>query len=308
MAKLLGSSQEKLEQIAEESDRLYREVPQKKKDGTLRLTYDAHPSLKVLQKSIVKKILQKVRFPHYLHGGIRDKANPRDQVSNASAHTRSTVLVLDDVADFFPSISSEHIFKMWCRLFNFPHSVSRILTKLTDKHGELPQGASTSSYIANLIFWDLEPTLVRELKVLGFSYTRFIDDITLSSRKKQSNKRVGKARSLVYAMLSKKSCRPKRPKSMVLKKGRSLNVTGLVVNGKNPKIDKEERKRIKAALRQLEFSTEATGNTLENNSEFRVVMGRVMRMVRLGHPDGISFKKRLLSLPLNAAGKNRKIK
>jgi len=306
LAKLLGSSQENLEQIADKSDKLYREVPEKKKDGTPRLTYDAFPALKVIQKSIVTKLLRKVNFPHYLHGGIRDKEFPRDQLSNASVHTRSTVLVLDDVADFFPSISSEHIFKMWCRLFNFPYSVSNILTKLTDKNGELPQGASTSSYIANLIFWDLEPTLVGELQSLGFNYTRFIDDITLSSRKKQSNESIGTARSLVYTMLSKKNCRPKRSKSKFLKKGQSLNVTGLIVNGKNPAIDKEERRRIRAAVRQLELSVERSGNTIENNSQFCRVMGRVMRMVRLGHHDGQNFKKRLLSLPLNETGRGRK--
>lgn len=165
LALLLGTSLVNLQNIAESASSSYRPVPQTKKDGSLRMTYDAYPALKRIQLQIVKKILRSVRFPRYLHGGIRDTRFPRDHVSNAALHTGATVLILDDIKDFYSSLDSQLVFAIWLRFFGFSPEVSELLTRLTTRKGVVPQGASTSSYLANLAFWDREPRWSKTYKV-----------------------------------------------------------------------------------------------------------------------------------------------
>ena len=64
----------------------------------------------------------------------------------------------------------------------FSHDVSSLLTKLTTYNGHLPQGAPTSTTIANLIFvptgLELQSIAERE----GLRFTTFVDDVTMSSQ------------------------------------------------------------------------------------------------------------------------------
>ncbi|MBS9404795.1 RNA-directed DNA polymerase [Halomonas sp. TRM85114] len=293
LALLLNTPPEKLKDIANVASGSYRPVPQMKKDGTPRMTYDAYPELKRIQHQIVKKILRKVRFPRYLHGGIRDTDFPRDHVSNAALHTGATILVLDDIADFYPSLDRQLVFTTWLRFFGFSPEVSELLTNLTTRHGVVPQGARTSSYLANLAFWDKEAQLVEDLGNIGLTYSRFVDDVTYSSHRQILNSTIGNARAKVYRMLASKGCRPKRSKSHVCRKGQKLEVTGLVTAGSSPTIDKDERKRIRSAVHNLEKAVGKEGMTPENRKKWDSAKGRVGRLVRLKHPESRKLSQRL---------------
>lgn len=296
LARLLNTPLPKLKAIAESASASYRPVPQKKKDGSLRMTYDAYPALKRVQHQIVQKILHKVRFPRYLHGGIKDTEFPRDHVSNAALHTGAAILVLDDIADFYPSLDRKLVFTVWLRFFGFSPEVAELLTKLTTRKGSIPQGAKTSSYLANLAFWDREAQLVEALKAMGLTYSRFVDDVTYSSRHRIPDCAVGEARAKVYRMLTSKGCRPKRSKSQVSRKGRKLEVTGLITAGRSPAISKDERNRIRSAVRHLEKAVNEEGMTPENRKAWDSAKGRVGRLVRLKHAEGRRLSQRLDAL------------
>ena len=53
-----------------------------KKDGTIRICYDAKPPLKAMQARIKCLILKRVTYPSYLMGGLSE----RDYVRNAKVH------------------------------------------------------------------------------------------------------------------------------------------------------------------------------------------------------------------------------
>lgn len=296
LALLLNTPLPKLKGIAESASAAYRPVPQKKKDGSLRMTYDAYPELKRVQHQVVQKILHKVRFPRYLHGGIKDTEFPRDHVSNAALHTGAAILILDDIADFYPSLDRKLVFTVWLRFFGFSPEVAELLTKLTTRKGSIPQGAKTSSYLANLAFWDREAQLVEDLKAMGLTYSRFVDDVAYSSRRRIPDSAIGEARAKVYQMLTSKGCRPKRSKSQVSRKGRKLQVTGLVTAGRCPTISKDERNRIRSAVRHLEKSVDKEGMTPENRKAWDSAKGQVGRLVRLKHTEGRRLSQRLDAL------------
>lgn len=305
LSKTLGESVSFLQSLAKRRSNLYRYVPQIKKDGSARHTYDAYLPLKQVQRRIVDRILAKVIFPSYLHGGIRDVIKRRSIYSNASLHGMAKHLVLQDIKDFYPSISIAHVRVIFEKLFNFSPEVSQLLAELTTYNETVPQGASSSSYLANLVFWDLEPALVVRFRAMNLSYSRFADDITISSLQPISNAQITQIVSMVTNMLAQKGCYQKRTKLHIRKRGQTvqennqfgpLTVTGLTVFNSAPGIPKKERKAIRAAVKQLEDKA-CSGEALEVlEPMMRKIMGRVGRLIACDHPDGEKFKQRIQAI------------
>lgn len=291
--------------IAKRASNMYRHVPQKKKNGEPRNTYDAYEPLKRIQRKIVDRILSRTQFPQYLHGGIRDRHKPRSIYSNATHHCGQKQFITIDIKDFFPSISSKHIQKIFQGLFNFSKDVSSLLAQLTTFLGVLPQGASTSSYLANLIFWDVEPTLEMAFRDEGITYSRFADDITLSVDHELSKTQKSNVVSRVVNMLAKKGCSQKRSKLHIRKRGQSVHgnagntpmtVTGLGIYNDKPNISKMERKRIRASVKEIEnlavqgMPTEMLENLMNRAS------GRIGRLKACKHKEANELLQRIRSV------------
>lgn len=299
---MLGESPDLLLKLAASCSHLYREVLQEKKDKSVRVTFDAFEPLKKIQRKIVDRLLVYVDYPSYLHGGIKDFNSPRSAFTNAKQHVSAQSIALQDITNFFPTITIDKVRNVFLGFFGFGRGVSEVLALLLTKDGFVPQGASTSSYIANLVFWDVEPKLVEWIHSKGFAYTRFADDITISSKERLDNAEWSEVISKVTGMLAGKGFKQKRTKLHILKKGQAITrggkhealvITGLGISGRSTGVVKSERNRIRAAVRQFEISIEM-GKTFEEVSHlYHSAMGRVGRMLACGQPAGLEFKKRL---------------
>lgn len=313
LALALGESEQLLERLAARADRMYRHVPQEKKvkpgkPRETRDTYDAHEPLKRVQRKLVDRLLSKVVFPSYLHGGIKDSKSPRSIHSNAAVHAGSKYLVLQDIQNFYPSISIQQVDALFRQLFGFGTSVATLLSSICTREGSTPQGASTSGYIANLLFWDVEPKIVKDLMGRGFQYSRFADDITVSCRHQPSSNELSDIVSTITGMLASKGCRQKRAKLHIRVRGQGIKaddetfqpvtVTGLSVVNPTPGLTKSERKCIRSAVRELELMSEAGSHWIDLAPFYSRAMGRVGRLLACGHPDGKAFKARLNSVKL----------
>ncbi|WP_161796818.1 reverse transcriptase family protein [Halomonas sp. HG01] len=289
----------------------YKEVPLKKKDGTTRITYDAAPALKAVQKKITSQIFHKITFPYYIHGCIRDANNPRSIYTNASPHAGKKNIILCDIKDFFPSIKEKTVFFIFRECLSFSPEVSQKLTELCTYNGTLPQGASTSSYIANLAFWDIEPLLVEKLSSFGFTYTRFADDITMSTDKPISTTLKTQALHEVRRAIRKRNCSLKKRKTMVLKRGQvikgidekkqkptdsPITVTSLSIHHKNLAISKQERRKVRACVYNLEKTNMEEISYQEWCRRYSSAMGKVSRIITCGHKEGEPLKQRLKKL------------
>lgn len=148
------------------------------KKGKLRcrILNPSHNRLKVMQKRIQKNILMNLKLPDYAYGAVKG----RDNVDNAYIHRGKEHKFTTDLRNFFPSISHKKVFEMF-RSFNFSPEVSMLLTKLTTYKGRLPQGAPTSSTIANLVFVKTGKKLQEFAEKHKIIFTSFIDDLTFSS-------------------------------------------------------------------------------------------------------------------------------
>lgn len=302
LALALGESERLLERLAIRADRMYRHVPQEKK-GKKRDTYDAHEPLKRVQRKLVDRVLSKAIFPAYLHGGIRDLKSPRSIHSNATVHAGARFVILQDIRNFYPSILESQVDALFRGLFGFGASVAALLSSICTREGSAPQGASTSGYIANLVFWDVEPKIVKDLLDRGFQYSRFADDITISCSREPSSSELSGIVSTITGMLAAKGCHQKRTKLHMRVRGQGIKtdeatfqpvtVTGLSVFNSTPSLTKLERKRIRSAVRELEVISESMPDWAVLEPMYHRAMGRVGRLLACGHPDGEALKARL---------------
>lgn len=281
LAEVLEVSREQLTRIARSADRSYRCAPQKKKDGSPRITWDAYRQLKAVQHMIKVRILAQVTYPLYLQGGIRDRENPRDHARNAAIHAGHACVINEDIADFFPSITAAQVRDIWVHVFRFPADVSDCLTSLSTRRGQLPQGAKTSNHLANLTFWRDEHELVRHLATKGWTYSRLTDDITVSCPQAMSLRLKSEVISKIYAFIKRNGYKPKYKKHAVFDHSERMLVNNLVVN-ERPALPHQER----AAIRQLVHRTAKAliaGNGSATPDLLPRVRGKIGKLKRF-HP------------------------
>ncbi len=294
LARMLRCSPEELTRVELAADKLYREVIEVKKDGSPRICYDAKPPLKGMQARIQCMILKKAFYPSYLMGGLADPENPRDYVRNAKVHAGARVMVNEDVAGFFPSTTDRIVFDIWRQIFHFPSDVSWTLTRLTTRRGHLPQGAKTSSYLANLVFWGLEPGMVDRLRGMGFVYTRYIDDMTISSRTDKTPRELGAAIKLMASMLKRHGLRFKRKKHNIAYAGERMEVTGLTVGKDSAGLGRTAKSNIRALVHQCEMAAKVAPG---DSADLRRAISLVGQYARLHPTKGSALKKRLKAIP-----------
>ncbi|WP_413711675.1 TIR domain-containing anti-phage reverse transcriptase [Rhizobium sp. Rhizsp82] len=106
-------------------------------------------------------------------------------LTNAQYHERRKWVLNIDVKEFFPSIGFARVRGLFMsEFFGFNERVATILARITTFRDGLPQGASTSPLIANIIAHNLDKRLMAIAVKNRLRYTRFADDITFSSSQK----------------------------------------------------------------------------------------------------------------------------
>jgi RNA-directed DNA polymerase len=157
-----------------------------------------NPLLMQTQRWIAQNILNAIS-PHDASYAF---AKGRDLVGAAQKHTGARWLVKVDVRNFFESVSEQQVYFAFRRL-GYPSLLSfqlaRICTRLPlgDRprplsptssaipyrawpQGHLPQGAPTSPMLANLVVSALDAHLSEMARKMGWTYTRYADDLTFS--------------------------------------------------------------------------------------------------------------------------------
>lgn len=133
--------------------------------------------LKRIQKRILALLMSHVEIPPYAFGGVPKK----DNIKNAKYHQGNKHIFTTDLRSFFPSISHNSVFEVYCNNGYSP-TVARILTKLTTYKYQLPQGVPTSTLLALLAFKPTGDKLYDYALKHNLKFSIFVDDITISSK------------------------------------------------------------------------------------------------------------------------------
>ncbi len=252
--------EKQLVEIARSSDQYFRLHDRiEKPDGTTRELFDLNPPLKVIQQRINAHFLKRCRYPEYLTGSL-----PRSSyIKNAVRHAGQGTVLTIDATNFFPSISDELVFRIWNQLFKFGEAPSQVLTQLCTRSGFLAQGAPVSSYLANLAFWDIEPHIFRELESRGFQYTRYVDDIIVSRRRKLSSQEKSWAIRTAQKVFLSKGLQIKTRKTKVMDRNKQQIANNLIVNSGRPSGGKDKKGRLRAELNQLRQDIQNQTSSIE---------------------------------------------
>ncbi|HHJ2638917.1 putative RNA-directed DNA polymerase (Reverse transcriptase) [Escherichia coli TA464] len=167
----------------------------------------------------------KISLPEYITGGRKGVSYIDDCIS----HRNKSIIIQEDMKDFFPSIKEELIAKAFQYYMNFSPEVSSLIANLSTLEGSLVQGTKLSTDIANLIFLEEEALISEEVRKLGGNYTRYVDDITISFESGVNNEDISKIKTMILSMVLKSGIRLNRKKSKILRNGQSKIVHGVKV-------------------------------------------------------------------------------
>lgn len=304
LAEALDVTEAQLDKLIGNASSMYRrpQRPKLKKDGSLRDTWNAHPQLKQLQELLNRRFLSQVEFPQYLQGGIRDRIAPRDYVRHVGFHAGAACAIALDIADFFPSITETQVFNVWRHFFRFPDDVAWALTKLTTKDGQLPQGAKTSNYLANLVLWQDEHSLVSKLESLGWAYSRLTDDVTVSKRTLPRAGEETRICAMVIGFIQAHGFIVKRTKLHIHRQSRRMELNSLVANVR-PALPKAERNRIRGQVKRLAQQLEQ--QNLVELAVMRSTLGKLAKLKRFHESEAATLRAALPSdIEQRAAGKD----
>ncbi len=182
--------------------------------------------LKYIQKQIYDKLLKTLEMPASYHGAVHG----RSSITNAAMHVSKKVVKTFDIKSFFPSVRCERVYEVFVNDLGCCPDIGRILTRLTTHNYCLPQGASTSAFLACLVFKKAEKRISNMLKGKGIAFTVYIDDICFSSNGSEIN-----FNNLIKNILNQCGFSinmEKLNKKGVMYRHERQEVTGIVVNEK----------------------------------------------------------------------------
>lgn len=296
LTKTLGCAPKILRDLTRDTSNSYTCFSISTKKGKEREVYEPKYELKKLQKKINSRIFEKVIYPTYLQGGIKDKASPRDYIQNSKIHAGSKFLISVDLSDFYHSIQADSVTSIFKNFFQFPDDVSEILKSAVTLNDKVPQGACTSSYIANLVFFNSEYSLVSKLRSRGFNYSRLLDDITISSEKIIEHKKVTEIINSVVSLATKHSLNLNSKKTKV-ERADDLNadyaVTGVWVGHGLPKLRKSDRRYIRQLVFICEKEFQKSNSSEDYHALWNRVSGQVSKLARLNHPQAKALRSKM---------------
>lgn len=190
-----------VEDIVQNTRHLTKRIEIPKKDGTNRIVFQPNRKIKMIQVWLIKNFFEKIRVSQesaaYMHGASIKK--------NAEAHAGRNYLLRMDFQNFFPSICFSDLAARFQResdeIFGSGVLDDRSLWMIEwacfDKGGRLVMGFPCSPILSNVAMIDFDQELSAELKskadLIGTTvYTRYADDIVVSTDKKGACSKIEK--------------------------------------------------------------------------------------------------------------------
>lgn len=254
----------------------YQQFVIPKRSGGQRVIHAPEPSLKKVQRTILNRLLSKLKS-HPAATGFERGASI---VTNAFGHVGADVVLRMDIKNFFTA-TGEGRLRGYLYGIGWDKKSADILVRLCTYKGSLPQGAPTSPRLSNLINYELDARLDGWARKVGAIYTRYADDITFSFHDMDNRSSVQIAvqnpktlEKVPYALkpdhfvaytirMTKKvlaeygyELHTKR-KLNIRRRHQQQKVTGLVVN-KTVALPRKTRRRLRAVQHHLETGRPAS--------------------------------------------------
>lgn len=173
-----------LARIASRSSFYYRDFKIKKRNGSERYLAQPSPELKTLQYWVLNNILTKIPVSECAYAYKKGDSIKK----HAKLHSESRFIFHADIHNFFPSIHSSHLIDILRTYINiFDDLDLELESSLLDikqicfRKDILCIGAVSSPAISNIIMSSFDSVLFNYCKAKNYIYSRYADDIYISS-------------------------------------------------------------------------------------------------------------------------------
>jgi hypothetical protein len=271
------------------------------------------PRLAALQRWILENVLSKVPLEGAAHGFVAG----RSTVTNAAPHVKRAIVVNTDLKDFFPTVTFERVRGIF-ESFGYSGAVSTIFALLSTESPRraaeyegrvyhvalgpraLPQGACTSPALSNLVARKLDRRLGGLARALGWTYTRYADDLTFSGdtlipKGTKDKRSVAWLLARVRHIVEDEGFAINESKQRVQRRNCAQSVTGVVVNEK-VSAPREERRRLRAILHRARFEGLARQNRAGHPDFTAHVRGHVAYVAMVNADQGARLRVKLEAL------------
>lgn len=256
-------SEKEIYYISNNISKHYRKASLPKKNGGTRTIYIPNNKLMYVQRIILNEYLYEYK--------ISDCATAYHKgatlISNAKPHLQKEYVLKIDIKDFFSNINFGRVYKMFLKHFNIKYA--KLFAELCCYNDCLVQGAPTSPAISNIVMYDFDNIIEKYCNENNISYTRYCDDITLSS-----NFNLNQAYYKIKKELSKNGFELNKKKTHFVKHTHQQIITGVVVNEKM-QTSTEYRKKLRQELYYL-YKFGANDVILKKNYQNYISNGKTL--------------------------------
>ncbi len=280
-----------------------------RRNGRERLIEAPTRNLKYIQR-LIHESMTRVYGPHPAVHGFRCE---RSILTNATNHTCRQYVLNIDLEDFFPSITRKRIYgRLVAAPYEFDRTIANLIAALaTDGYARLPQGSPSSPILANMVAAELDSDLARLCGFLYCRYTRYADDITISTSRSTLSPELARYPNALGTgqvvvgdtlrdVIERHGFRINDRKSRLQSNWTRQMCTGLVVNNERVTPPREYVRRLRALIDQWRRNGWQRAAQNLHDKEKRPLLGdrqalhnhvsgriAYLRMVR-GHDDPVS--------------------
>jgi RNA-directed DNA polymerase len=284
-----------------------------KKSGGTRDIWAPQAKLARAQQWILENVLSKVPVGPVAHGFVPG----RSTVTNATPHVKRAIVVNVDLRDFFPTITFPRVRGIFESLGYSPAIATVFALLCTESPRReveysgkkyfvatgpraLPQGACTSPALSNLAAWGLDRRLGGVATKLGWTYTRYADDLTFSGdtlvpKGEKNPKSVGWLLARTRHVCEAEGFEVNEKKVRVQRRNSAQTVTGIVVNEK-PSTSRAERRKLRAILHHARFEGLEKQNRIGHANYVAWLRGHVAYVMMVNPAQGQKLKVKLDAL------------
>ena len=278
-----------------------------KKGGGTRELAAPHRKLAASQEWILENILKKMPPHTAAHGFVPNHST----LTNAAPHVGRAVVVNADLKDFFPTITFPRVKGIFQQLGYSPAAATILALLCTESPRReveyagtkfhvatgprvLPQGACTSPALSNLAARGMDTRFSGIATKLGWTYTRYADDLTFSADG-NADEKAGYLLARVRHIAQDEGFLVNEKKTRIQRRNTAQTVTSIVVN-QRPGVPRKLVRRLRAILHRAKKEGLAAQNRNREPQFEAWLQGMIAYICMVNPAQGTPLKTALQAL------------
>ncbi len=237
LATMIGVNKGFVWSLLNRTHRYYRRFKIPKGKGKSRIIVAPRVALKIIQKWLSFHLQRAYRPPAHVFGFVPG----RSHVLAAREHCEARWVLSVDIENFFPSTPIETVRQALIGV-GYGESSAKIISELLCLNGWLVQGAPSSPVMSNIAFSGVDEEISGIALRHGIRLTRYADDIVFSGTGSFPESLESEVAAAIapteWVLARQKTCYSELPAR--------LKVHGLLVHGRNVRLTKGYRNKIRA--------------------------------------------------------------